>query len=442
MRAAVCASFLLASCQHTGVDGGDADASAADAGADAPRDATDADGDSADTIPDVGPSPFGAGWGLVPGCKGAGTWFADAAGRASLQLRWAPCASGRPGCQRAIVDWTSAAGDVFFAQGPLWADGGLALAYTRQWPDVPDRTIEVLQRPSGQVVNGLGYVPPRTCTAVTNYGRDSQLLTITHSFTDPVRLFSLRSYVFESPSKGDYTVDFRSLTDDGGNLGLGAISLGLGRVYVTTKSVESIATFDSATGAVLRRASATLPAERPVATPFGVIYHRIGRQSLYRLDLDGRPVGEFASFAPRELGAFLLDPKTLDVVSVDLAWDSSSPTDFTVRVKNAADLSAAPPRRVTRFASSGWSELQGSYIVADGMAAVRLDDLTLRVIRLSDGRSWDLAPEPDDRWAYPLYVDRGELWATVDLRSTAGGWLRGRGLVKYPLVGEPPIPAD
>lgn len=75
---------------------------------------------------------------------------------------------------------------------------------------------------------------------------------------------------------------------------------------------------------------------------------------------------------------------------------------------------------MTTFKSRSLLALEGALAVNDGYALIKQDELTARLVRLSDGRGWTIAPEPEDRWSWTAYVTKTELAMIVGRREWLG----------------------
>lgn len=392
---------------------------------DGTADAVRADVPTSDVAFDAATSPFGGAWEAIPGVP---SYCADMVSTtpsvAIPKWTWAPCASGRKGCQRLVTDWGAATNGKlldFPWVEPVRLVGGKAyLSYLQIWPG----KVGELWNWVSAVVRDLNGDPifatraghdPNACTIVPKVGEAGIGLSGLSS-TPLVPFVSWSSW--SSP-----TTFVDALTAPPSDFGLGStgvqqyVTVGSRAMFAENHHPDSIMLFDLV-------AHAAVKPPKPVAAELITPVHG----GAYALTTDGviflDEGGAFNVIAKAE-GTRYISRVAADRSAGDsLVWvevdNDVDWTNATLWTSPYASSSGALARRkvamLTETPATGGDDL----VVNVGMALDVLSRDAVRLTRLSDGAGWTIHPEPGDVAAYALWVDVDEVWFATQVASIKG----------------------
>lgn len=178
----------------------------------------------------------------------------------------------------------------------------------------------------------------------------------------------------------------------------------------------SIAVVDRKTHAVVKRVTPeSAPIDTPVRTTGGAIAHWHKYPYGIAFINDDGAVEKLHTIESGYLGSIEVDPKHDTVV-----WALGEGLRYSLWAASAARRAEDfRPRLVTTY------ELASGYvpvtpIVNEGYALVLESELRALLVRLSDGKRWAIAPEPEDRWTSAAFITSMEIGLVVGSRAGLG----------------------
>jgi len=337
---------------------------------------------------------------------------------------------------------TSLSGDKVLPIGSArrGADGAVAV-YERSWPMSYsfEMAMDIVQSPKHMPVFGLleefrGGMAGK-CTAGLHAGP----LGMVAAARDP-RSATTEHYIvfdYERPdvARDVFTLEPIQYVDAPGHSN--RLTVGDRRLFLGTTEPAGVAVVDLGTHTVIRRVTATSPrVARPEAVRKGAIGTYAWSSGIAFIDDDGNVTTLLDP--PSMFGAVKVDATTDDLVWLREETPGGPLVLWTAPFSSTA--AALRPRRVTAFESTALSNyLEDAILVNDGYVLVKVNVLEMLLLRLSDGRGWTLAPEPEDQWAWPAFVDRDEVWIAVDKRGLTSRTLRTFVRLRIDAMGEPDV---
>lgn len=416
----------------------------------------DAGMDAAIAIPDAsdfdaGVNPFVGTWGPVPGAPPECGAKLDLNPQQDIgDLKWIACPSGRPGCRRLVVDWTSDFGVQFavpYSNVMRVVNGTPYLFYGRVYPkpNSPNfvaAAVGVLTAIDKPAIFATGdyAMSPTACEfnlSVSNTGILAQGLANLAADT-PIFFHSS----FANPQQVVVTrhaaADLGMVVSGGAIQSWGALGPAM---FLGTSNPFSIAVYDPFSDTIrLVKDGITRPdLETPIVTRDGAIA------------IDGTPTRGFVFVAtdaswkkvylptpPNEVFGLASDPSQADA----FAWLEGQMVGFDyTNVKlftSPYSTVATQPRKVTSIGSL--YNYGGGIIANAGMALVLTDFSTAELVRLSDGWGWSIPAEPGDGFVKPVWVDDNEVWLNVAPAKWQGQYSNGMVRIQRSSLGAPTIP--
>ncbi|GAC1539161.1 MAG: hypothetical protein NVS3B10_03840 [Polyangiales bacterium] len=384
--------------------------------------------------PEGGFGPFTGDWGPIPGVPySCGALLAKDPASSVGPMKWMPCPSGRAGCRKLVVEWTSEVGrDIirFDRPNPVRLRGGLPyIEYVRLYPHKTSLTTEFAIQVIGPLDSvptlALGSVSPG-CAGAT-FGELGIAVLGTAS--------EVPTSVIVATSSWSTTQAFSTIFVDESSL-LGSpqyFEAADKRLFIETLGPSSVDVLDPSSGSVL------LPtprpkAESPIAVHGGVFaYELTAPTGVLFLGEDGTWADVVTATAPKNVSWVAVDRSAGDA----LVWYVAKPygsgyTDLELWTSPyATTAAAAAPRRVAMIDDA--TARGGADSVANaGVALVAVGDTTASLYRLSDGAHWTIRAEPGDGFVSALWVDEQEVWLTTanitypDFRGYESGIVRIR----------------
>jgi len=339
---------------------------------------------------------------------------------------WSACVGGEEGCEQIapVSVGPGVSHSYFFAypQGVHADKDGVHLAY-----EVP------VEGGSLSVVQTLGRASAFALYAAEEANCDAQA-TISETGVGlylgaegPPKGSAWSAYVARAPLEAPNELAVTDLSSRVTSRNVGALVFGAGFVAVEAEGLTLFATGGSATAAF---ATAPVPARVATAVPGGVLAVNEARSAIDHYPADGGAPTRVVTLTPgTTLVAYSVDRSAGRVVFLE-----SGSTPKEARLLTAPLLpDGGAPTFVTQLADIASSRHQG---VANAGHYAYLDSTgAYRVVRLSDGRSWQSPPLRGQ--TFLLHVDQTSLLLTRDITSAASP---ARVVQRYSLQGEPPNP--
>jgi len=395
--------------------GGDADALTPEDTLPDARDAIEAS-DEPDTAFDAAvmeageDPPFMGTWKGLPGAPSlCGAILSAEPAKAAPPFKWIPCPSGRSGCRVLSVDWPTPpkfeplAPETF---RPVFVNDGVPyLSHLRWLAKTPDdgnhRVIFAVQgfdRPAALVLRYDDSKPhcyfAQTSMGPSGYGAWGSTSTGDSRFVvqapwptlEPIAKTVSKSVLGVPPSADVHRT-----------------AVGVGSLFLEANTPDGILTYSLATGAVSTLRAA---AEMPIGVVDGAIALSWTKPGIALVRPDASTIHLVVPETSKLVTSIAVDRAKSDT----LVWVESTPDPKTGLYLDpvvwtspyAADPSKIVRKRVGAYKDSTGYGGQYSAVNA-GMALIRTGDATAILMRLSDGMSWSIAPEPGQIFAGPGY---------------------------------------
>lgn len=404
---------------------------------------------------DAGFDPFQGTWGPLPGEPANCDVKIDYAPQTDITpFAWKVCSSGRPSCQRLVIDWTTAPGSqVGFPWQPVGLIKGVPfISYQKIFPGpgasplaginiVADLTGHASFATGGFVNSPLwcvgSYYPTATSGLFVGGGGNKVLTLLLGS--GPWAAPKDTSVV--AKSQGDFQM---AVGPQGGTF---QRAVGNGSVLVLeTSDPFSLALYDTSADKITLvpgSQNGRIPAEFPIAVKNGALaMESSATQGLWFVGLDGASARVYLPVGGNLVFAADADESNAD----SFVWMEGTLSNFDY--KNVS-LFTAPYATSTNGVvgkrATGIPSLYnyGGFMVANaGMALLLTSSTTAELVRLTDGWAWSLTAEPEDIWSQALWVDDTSVWLAVASAKSGGAFVNG--IVKFDRtkLGPPTIPPN
>ncbi len=406
---------------------GDAAAdSTVDAVADVPADAsadTDADACMVITLGDAG--PFQGQWTNVP-CADRCSERIPVDVNASVPiLQWIPCASGRAGCSRLLVDWTPYRGATITfdePEGVRLVHGAAVATYNRFYPSrdfapYPNYAMQVVEqvgsRALGAVAADLTDLSSY-CGLALAVGESGLCISGSkpNVYPDAGEILSWSGWTDLSSFSPALFVDFPSLGLTQGVGQTGLLSVGNDRLVFGTEAPIGIDIFDLATHAVTVVSKPSRPsANWPIAVAGGAYDRASSPPSVIFAANDGSWQSLVTPIAPRIPSGLAVDRSSGEAFAwVECVPQPTGCTQTTLWTSPYATSAAAVVAKKVAVLADPLGG-GGFEMIANRGVVLTLSTATTAIItRLSDGAGWTVTAEPGDQFVQPLWVDDDEVW--------------------------------
>lgn len=411
-------------------------------------------GDAADAGVDTGVNPFVGQWNLVGDPMDCSMRVAQDPAHSIPPLGFAPCKSGRVGCQTLVVDWWSNLGGLPTRRTIDFRRGSIArviggrpfLLYSRVYPN-PNETIRdffvayvsVLQPIDAAPVFASGSFTSDNCASWTTFGDDG-IAYLSSSGSGPAELLAWTPWT--SPTS--FSTKIIQRTQWGADHAQSVV-ISAGHLYVETVNPFSVDVFDLATQSLLlAKVPQRLNAGSPIPVPDGALV--LDGNAPYHADLL-RPDATYSSLilptSPHQLTWAAVDRSASNA----FVWVES---DFGGRAYVNPVLWTAPyaaraldlvPRKVAVV--TDMTDRGGGDMVVNAGVALNIVGLSTALLtRLSDGMGWTINAEPGEAFIRPVWVDDNEIWLSTgdasrpDYSAHTGGVMR----LKRSSLGAPTVP--
>lgn len=396
-------------------------------------------------------APYLGKWIPVPGAPPeCGTPLAADPAISAPALKWIACPSGRAGCQRLVVDWTTQVGRVIgFRDDPVRSVGATVyIDFGRIWPDAADNpiySVDALQPLDGPAVVAvrftafptldrcgfnlaIGDAGPAllggTVGSGSAYQFDDFLAWSTWAAPNALSLAIVSHSALLAPTGGGVATAFSAQT-----------------IFVETDGPRAIVPFDTVTRKVT---GGSTTAELPTAVHDGALAVYTGAST--GLVLIGKD-GTSTIVAHPETGR-IVSQQAVDRANAEaLIWIESdvagvsyiNPTIWTAPYTTSE--TSLVRRKVAKFTQEDPTGGAGM-VVNRGVALNLTGTSTALITRLSDGMGWVMKAEPGDGFALPLWIDDDEVWlATADatlpsFKTETSGIVR----IRRSTLGAPTVP--
>lgn len=426
----------------------------ADGGSDA---AIEAKGDAADAAPpgcyvsdaaaiDAG-APFVGDWRLMNGVPcNCDLYVANAPSQDISIFKWAPCTSGRAGCVRLVVDWTTNAGwRIAFPNHPVREIQGTEyLTYTRRFPFGVSSvsagiTITSDMMGTAHFAQGVFATDPQQCGMVQAPllgGIGFAVLT-----TSPSEVLgrALDGQPENALSHDHTQSQLGLLPGPTGGVVREVVAVG-GALMLSTTAPDSVVVYDPNKDQInlVGADGGRVQAENVAPALNGVV--ALDASPTRGLFFVG-PDGSYARVYAPPSGRATFDVGADESQNSNFVWleGQSAGLDYTdialYREPYTTSSSGSQPVRITTI--DKLYNFGAGMVVNAGMALVIASSTTAELIRLSDGWAWSIPSEVEDHWAQPIWVNTSEVWiAVADAQSTLED-----SIVKIPLatLGAPTI---
>lgn len=378
---------------------------------------------------DAGIDLFPGTWGPIPGAPPSCGAKLDLDPTNDIgDLQWTACPTGRPGCRRLVVTWTTNPGNhiLFPFRQHLRIVGGIPYLSYERWfprkgltPDFFDAIIKIVAPIDKPAIFAVGdYISdPLDCffnPLASEVGVEAQGLANVAS-DEPLALVS---------SFSGKVLAMRSHTaKDLGSFG-GAVQsfAALGpSMFLDMSNPFSMTVYDPLADTIH-----VVPGQPsiayPVAVPDGSVAVRgSGTNGLVLVHTDGSLTD---LYAPTK-GVFAYDVYADQSNSDQLVWleGDNSTTSLMTAPYATTTLTAKHVTGIKSLYNGG----EGLFANV-GMALVVTSRTTAELIRLSDGWGWTITAEPGDGWMKPIWIDANEVWIANSNTQYKGDY--GFGIVR------------
>jgi hypothetical protein len=402
---------------------------------------------------DAGVNPFVGSWGSLGAANTCSVRLALEPAKSIPPLTFAPCASGRAGCRKLVVNWwTTPPGlpgrrVLDFRRGTIARviNGTPYLLYSRVYPDPTEVNrdflaayISVLQPIDGAPIFAAGSLGFE-CGAWTTFG-DYGIGLVTTPHGLPAQLLAW------APWSTPTTFASKAiLTSQWGSNHAQSVAISAGQLYVETVDYFSVDVFDLATQTLLLPSTPTqLSASGPIPVPGGALV--LDGNSPYHADIL-RPDATYASLisptTPHQLTWAAVDRSLGNaLVWVESDFGGAGYVNPVLWTSPYASLSGNVARRKVAVIADALDRGGADMAVNAGVALTVVGETKALLTRLADGMSWSIAPEPGDAFISPVWVDDNELWiATGEAgRVDYGAHTEGIFRLQRSSLGAPTVP--
>jgi hypothetical protein len=389
---------------------------------------------------DGGVNPFGVGhWNPVPGLACSILLAADP--NASVPpFIWAPCASGRAGCQRFDARWPSPSQRKlgFTAWEAVRLVNGVPImrdvrGYSNN-PYQPQADVTVVERLSGERLFAIGgFYDNNYCGGLSAVGERGIALAFAYG-----ALPNTGYYMMWSTWSAPNALSFKrhTLSDFGLDPTQGAMNdgtIGSGSMFLELKAPDSVGIYDPVQDRFVPT-SPRLVGEGPRAVSDGALAFDFN--ATYGVDLV-RPDGSWGNVIvpsappPRRVSAFGIDRTNAQQLAwVESDYGNSWSNSVIWTSPYGTSTTAIVPRKVAALPDVTGGG--GLYMVTNAGVVLNLIDKNKALLtRLSDGMGWLVTAEAGDAFTEPLWVDDNEVWIAIGPGSDPNWQATLTGMVRF-----------
>ncbi len=396
---------------------------------------------------------FPGAWRIIPGApNGCETRIALQPASSIPPFDWRPCASGRAGCEMFTADWNAGATgptlDVNERREAVFLNGEPHFKFIRRYRQENRQiryvvALQPLYGPTAFAASFEAYYAD-ICTGSTGFGPDGAAILNLHINKQGKEHRWLSTSTWNAPA--ELSVLDMTKVDFGGTDSV--LLPAHERVFVTVDRDAYLTTLvlDPKTSelheAMAREYEFYIVMPKVVRDGVLVFGHP-PRSGIYVLRSNGSATRVVRPAVNQAILTFDVDHGRGDTV----VWAEGEPRDEDFTYRNhvlwtspyASNEEQSQHRKVCALPEDAIS--YGAGVVANlGVVLFRVNDQSGLLVRLSDGRAWNIPGEPGRRFVYPLWVDDKSVWFVTttgtDKYSPSDGLIR----IDRATLGEPTIP--